>query len=527
MTKKIIQASERLVSKARQCEKQSDWQSAITFYRSALKLRPNYVEVHHNLAIALRHDGQGERALTSARAAAKIAPEHPTVHFSLGVSLEQMGRTTDAIDAYEKSVKLRPDYIAALSNLGRLLELQGKTVEAINVLERALAIAPSSTEAIVNLSNTYLSAGKPQKTIDLLQSLITGDTEKSDASLALAFNSLGVANHILDNKNHAIRYFRKAIEKNPHFAEAHENLAQTLLFQGEYKKAWVEYEWRWQNQSNAQSKRRFNGVSWNGEKLLNKTLLVHAEQGSGDVIQFARFLSMIDIQDGKLILACDTPLIDLLSTLSSVDKVININEKLPAYDRHVPLLSLPRILGISETNIPSSPYLSAKPSHVIDDTDKIKIGITWAGKPRHQSDPYRNRSCSIDAFKPLLSISGIELYSLQTGPNKTELKKINEANSIKDLSNNIQSFEDTAALIYNLDLVITIDTAMAHLAGSLGKTVWILLAKSSDWRWNVKHEKKNIWYPTARIFKQKSEGNWFEPLDDLTRELKKLIPSIR
>jgi len=228
----------------------------------------------------------------------------------------------------------------------------------------------------------------------------------------------------------------------------------------------------------------------------------------------------------NLILACHPTLIGLLSTLPSVDRVVDINEELPVYDRHVALLSLPRLLNITESNIPSSPYLIPNSSITINETNKIKIGLTWAGTPRHQSDPYRNRSCPVDAFKPLLNFSEIKLFSLQTGIRKIDLIKINKLRLITDLSHKIHSFEDTAALICNLDIVITIDTAIAHLAGSLGKTVWILLAKSSDWRWNTKSG-GNLWYPTARIFKQKFPGDWSGPINDLTKELKRLIPKIR
>ncbi len=523
MAKKITLAPEQLFLKAQISEKKRDWKSAINFYKSAVKLRPNYVEAHHNLAIVLRHEGQKEGALISAQTAANLTPEHPTIQFSLGVSLELMGKNKDAIGAYKKSLGLRPDYISALNNLGRLLDLQGLNQEAISVLKRSLAIAPNSTEAIINLSNAYLSVGKPEQTNKLLQPLISNKTDKSNTSMGIAYNSLGVAAQILNQTNQAVKYFKKAIEKISDFAEAHENLAQTLLFQGMYRKAWVEYEWRWKNQSNAQSKRKFNGSLWNGSDLSNKILLVHAEQGFGDVIQFARFLSLIDIQNGKILLACHPALINLLSTLPSVHKVVDINDALPTYNAHIPLLSLPRLLEISESNIPSSSYLTAKPSNVVEDTKKIKIGITWAGKPRHQSDPYRNRSCPIEIFEPLLNISGIKLFSLQTGPNKVELKKIDDTSLITDLSDGIESFADTASLICELDILITIDTAVAHLAGSLGKRVWILLSKSSDWRWNIR-DKRNIWYPTARIFKQRTEGNWSEPFDDIIAELKKLIP---
>jgi tetratricopeptide (TPR) repeat protein len=523
MANNVNHSSEQFFLKALNSEKKNDWQSAIFFYKSALKLRPNYSEAHHNLAIALRNVGQKADALTSALLAAKLAPTNPVIKFSLGVSLEQVGKTTEAISVYKNVIKLRPNYIAALSNLGRLLELQGCSIEAINLLKLALKKEPKSIEATINLANCYLSVGEPQKTIELLLSLFKKNKSIQVETQAIVLNSLGVASYILDSINKAATYFKKAIIKSPHFAEAHENLAQTLFFLDQYENGWVEYEWRWKNQSNAQSKINLTGSPWNGEQLNNKTLLIYAEQGFGDVIQFSRFLGMLNIRKDDLILACQPSLVNLLSTLSCIDRVININEKLPAYDRHVPLLSLPRLLNISKKNIPNSPYLSVKPNNSLGRKAGLKVGITWAGMPRHQSDPYRNRSCLIETFGPLLSITGINLFSLQTGSEKNALKKINSASSVTDLSHYIQSFEDTAVLIAELDLVITIDTAVAHLAGSLGKMVWVLLAKSSDWRWNTKH-KENIWYPTARLYKQESPGDWSGPINEIMRDLKKLIP---
>ena len=174
-------------------------------------------------------------------------------------------------------------------------------------------------------------------------------------------------------------------------------------------------------------------------------------------------------------------------------------------------------------NIPSAPYLSAFPKNILGDMTGLKIGINWAGMPRHQSDPYRNRSCPVEAFEPLISLHGVNFFSLQTGQHSTELGKINKTSSVKDLSAFIKSFKDTAALVNELDVVITVDTALAHLAGAMGKAVWVLLAKHSDWRWNTRY-KKNIWYPTARIFKQSTPGDWSDPLNNIVKELKKLIP---
>ena len=520
---KMTQAPEQLFTEAQQCEKQNDWSRAIELYRAALQIRPDFLEAHHNLAVALRHDGQAENALKSAQFAAALTPDHPTVQFSLGVSLEQVGHSDEAINAYSKSVDLRPNYIAALSNLGRLLEVKGRLAESIEILERALALAPSATAVLLNLANSALLAGNPQRTTELLKKLIENDPDISEISHSLASNSLGVAAHVMGERASAIAHFREAIATTPDFAEAHENLAQALLYEEEYEEAWLEYEWRWLNESNRQTKRKYTGPIWQGGKLDGQTLLVHAEQGFGDVIQFVRLLSLIDSEGGKVILACHAALTDLFLGVAGVDGVVDIDQEIPPYDAHVPLLSLPRLLNISRTNIPNAPYLLSNNASRDHDTSLLRVGIAWAGMPRHEFDPHRNRSCPVEVFEVLKNNSKLVLHSLQTGPNAFELDKINVPGSIIDLNPQIQTFRDTADLISNLDLVITVDTALAHLAGSMGKNVWILLATCADWRWQDKNQ-NNPWYPSARLFRQKTPGNWTDPLHDVMIEIQRLIP---
>ncbi len=519
----MTKALEHLFNDAQDREKQGDWPGAVELYRTALAIRPEFLEAHHNLAVALRHLCESDEALKSAEAAALLSPDHPTVQFSLGVSLEQTGQRDAAIVAYQRSASLRPNYIAALSNLGRLLEVSGRIFESIEILERALALAPSSSAVRLNLANSFLLGGKPAKSTELLQGLLQDGSEITDISRSLAENSLGVAAHVINDQTHAIGHFRAAIELAPEFAEAHENLAQALLFEEEYEEAWTEYEWRWRNESNRQSKRQYEGLSWNGADLSGQTLLIHAEQGFGDVIQFARFLPALDHQTGTLIFACHAALVDLFSAIDGFDFVIDIDGEIPDYDIHAPLLSLPRLLSITASNIPSTPYLAPEPPSREASSQPLKVGFAWAGMPRHEFDPHRNRTCPVESFIPLLDLPNIELFSLQTGPNALDLSKINESGKIIDLNSQIQSFNDTKELISGLDLVITIDTALAHLAGSMGKNTWILLATCADWRWQHENQ-ENPWYPIAHVFRQILPGNWDDPLDDVISELKRLIP---
>jgi len=513
----MVNSAESLFSKAQNCEKQTDWSGAVELYHAALQENPDFVEAQHNLALALRQLDQTDEALIWAEKAARSRADHPTIQFSLGLSLEQTGQVEPAIEAYRKAVTLRPNYTAALNNLGRMLEIAGNLPDSIELLERAIALAPSDSGVQQNLANSYLQGGQPDKSAALLQALIREDTNN-----ALAHNTLGVAGHVIGDKIQAISHFRNAIQIDPNFAEAHENLAQALLFEEEYQEAWAEYEWRWHNDSNAQSKRQYSGPAWNGQSLEGQTLLIYAEQGFGDVIQFVRFLSMIDKSDGRLILACHAALVELFSGLEAVDQVVDMKGEIPSFDRQAPLLSLPRILGIDGTGIPTAPYLSSTGADNGLDTAKFKVGIVWAGMPRHEFDPHRNRSIPVEALSPLLKLTEIQFYSLQTGIQTADLGKISGSNTIIDLEPRIYSFHDTAKLVSELDLVITVDTALAHLTGAMGKNVWILLATCADWRWQDK-DSKNPWYPTAHLFRQKIPGNWADPLDDVILQIRSLI----
>tara|TARA_B100000315_G_scaffold212156_2_gene209387 strand:+ start:8149 stop:9693 length:1545 start_codon:yes stop_codon:yes gene_type:complete len=514
----MVNSTETLFKDAQACEKQGDWSGAVALYQAALAESPDFVEAQHNLALALRQLGQSDEALKWAQSAAALRPDHPTIQFSLGLSLEQTGQIRLAIEAYRNSAALRPNYVAALNNLGRLLEVAGDIPDSIKILDRALAQAPSDLGVQLNLANSYLQGGQPEKSIELLQALISQDNQ-----IAAAHNSLGVAAHVTGDQRQAILHFREAIKLDPQFAEAHENLAQALLFEAEYEEAWAEYEWRWQNDSNTQSKRHLSEPVWHGESLAGRTLLVHAEQGFGDVIQFVRFLSSIEKSDGRLILACHAALVELFSDLDAVDQVVDMKDAIPQFDCHAPLLSLPRILGVDGTSIPNTPYIAPKLSGSGLAASKLKVGFAWAGMPRHEFDPHRNRSCPVEVFDSLTKLTEFEFYSLQTGPQAAELGKIGGSNTIIDLEPRIHNFNDTAKLVSELDLVISVDTALAHLAGAQGKKVWILLATCADWRWQHKVT-NNPWYPTARLFRQKSPGNWAYLLDDVIEEIRTLIP---
>jgi hypothetical protein len=312
---------------------------------------------------------------------------------------------------------------------------------------------------------------------------------------------------------------------NPDFADAHWNLSFALLLAGNYEEGWQEYEWIWRLKKPMHT---LPQPVWDGADIKGKRILLYAEQGFGDVIQFVRYAPMVAEKGAEVIVGCQKELKSLLKSLPGVSAVVAFGEALPHYDFQCPLPSLPRIFHTTLENMPSSvPYLHADFGSIAkwrdrlqNDTYSLNIGLTWAGSPGHLND--RNRSCPIDLFVPITRIDGVRLFSLQKDiPKQWTGSSLSEMDII-DYTGDMEDFSDTAGIIMNLDLVITVDTVVAHLAGALGKPVWTLLPYSPDWRWMLNRE-DSPWYPTMRLFRQPSPGDWISVISKVHYELHNVI----
>ena len=433
---------------------------------------------------------------------------------TVGRQLEASGRMGEAMAAFTQALALDPGYLPAASNLARLLVAQDKPRDAVRLLEPIAAGAPFDIALGVNYANALLGVGRAREAEQRLHAVVA----RPDAP-AQAHNSLGVACYVQRRFASAAESFTRAVKNVPQFAEAHENLAQAFLQLGRFDEAWAEYEWRWKNPSNALTKRIFAEPLWDGRPLAGRTLLLHGEQGLGDTIQFARFAALVPkdgaTEKGRLVLACQEALVPLMRGRAGLDEVLVLGEALPAFDCQAPLLSLPRLFGTTAATIPApSRYLGAEPDPDIAAERGVKIGVSWAGRARHTDDPHRNRSCDAAVFVRLGALPGAILYSLQTG---TEARESSRVGAI-DLAPRIAHFGDTARFVAAMDLVITVDTALAHLAGALGKAVWVLPPYAADWRWTRAGGVKR-WYPTARIFHQERPGDWNEVFDRVAAAL--------
>ena len=325
---------------------------------------------------------------------------------------------------------------------------------------------------------------------------------------AKAHSNLGVAYSDLGDLDKSIASYRRALEISPGFPEAHWNYAQVLLLKGRFEQGWIEYEWRWKWKDFPSLKRNFAQPLWDGSNLNGRTILLHCEQGLGDSIQFIRYAPMVARLGGRVVVECPPQLKRLFQGVSGIDRLAGHHGELPTFDVQAPLLSLPHIFKTDLETIPNTvPYLSppSEPLINLERGDGVRVGMVWAGKPTHIGDI--KRSVDLGHFTTIANMEGCIFYSLQVGERRQDIGQHDLNESLIDLGEDLADFAVTASAIEQLDLVISIDTAVAHLAGALGKPVWTLLPHMPDWRWMLDRE-DTPWYPTMRLFRQKKAGDW-------------------
>lgn len=463
---------------------------AIACYRRAVALKPDFAQAHNNLGIALRQQGQLEAAVASCREAVRLRPDLPEGHNNLGSALEETGRMDEAVACLEEALRLRPDFAKAHNNLAIAYWHQGRLEEAIASCHRAIELMPELSEAHNNLGNVLRDKG------------------------------------MLDE---ALASYEQAIVIKSDYADPYWNRSLIRLLQGDLTPGWADYEWRWKLASFVV--RKTDRPKWDGASLEGRTLLIDTEQGLGDTIQFIRYAQVVRERAGQVIVVCPKTLVRLLSSCAGIDQLLTQGDTLPAFDTHTPLLSLPFILGTTLDNIPAKvPYLTADAELVerwrgeIASFTGFKIGIAWQGSPKNRTD--RLRSMPLAEFEPLARAPGVRLLSLQKGLGTEQIAALNGRFDCVDLASRLDNeagpFMDTAAVMRHLDLVITCDSAMAHLAGALAVPVWIALPFSPDWRWMLGRD-DTPWYPTARLFRQAKLGEWAPVFERMAEELRGMV----
>ncbi len=446
---------------------------------------------------AWRALSQEERRALREREAARI--------FSEAAGAHQGGDLDAAIDGYNRSLFLNATIPDVYNNLGVALRSQGKLEASVACYRRSLVLRPGSASVYSNMGNALREMGRLQTSVAAHQQAI-----KLAPANPEAYYNLGLTLRDLGQVDQALACFGKTISLRADHVDCHWDRALTLLTKGDYGPGFTEYEWRWR--LDRSPPRGYSQPEWVGEALKGKTLLVHQEQGFGDMLQFARYLPMLKERTGgaTIVLEVQPELARLFSGIQGVDKVIDRGASLPKFDAYVPMMSLARIFGTTLETIPSDgAYLKAPEMETLKlppSLDKqFRVGIAWAGRPTHKNDA--NRSCDFTQFVELLGIPGITVYSLQKGPREADIKTFGCEGLIMNLAPRLRDFADTAAVLEQLDLVITVDTAVGHLAGALGKPTWVAVPFAPDWRWQLDAD-TTPWYPKHRLFRQAEPGGW-------------------
>jgi Flp pilus assembly protein TadD len=457
---------------------------AITAYRNAIAIKPDFFEAQNNLGIALRDFGQLDQAIAAHQSAVALEPQNPRAWNNLGVALSAKEEPTDAILAYRRAIELRPRYAQAFHNLGKAQAILDRFEEAISSFRRAIELQPDFAAAHGDLSNALKTQG---------------------------------------NLNAALDAAHRAVQLKPDSAESHCRLALMLLRTGDLERGWAEYEWRYR----ISIPWDFPHPRWEGDPLDGRTLLLHADQGLGDSIHFVRYARLIAARDGRIILRCQRQLAKLLKNFPGIHQTVSEDDPVPHFDVHCPLISLPVAFKTRLETIPSAgPYLRppaalsrAWAAHFDETDDRLRVGLVWAGHPSHSND--HNRSTCLDTFAPLSGAQNTVFYSLQIGAAGAEADDPPPGINLINLTSEIVDFADTAALIDHLDLVIAVDTSTAHVAAAMGKPVWLVLPFVAEWRWLIDRT-DTPWYPTMRLFRQPKLNDWRGAITLLLEPLRRL-----
>jgi tetratricopeptide (TPR) repeat protein len=539
--------------------RQRNFEEAIKMYRAGLGKSPQDAALHCALGAALAAAGRKPEARTAYRKALKYRPAFPEVLLNLGNLYYDEGGFVQAAECCRKALALRPGYVKAWCNLGNALQMLGQMRGATACYGRALAIDPKTVAAYHNMGNAWVALREYRKAEECFRRTL--DLEPKQAR---PFNSLGNAlfNQRRDDEAAAcyrraielepdygvahtnlgnvlmrlgdgpgmIRHYERAVELDPTSAGGHYNLALAWLRQGRYRESWPHHEWRWDFRELHLRKRRFAQPQWKGEALggalHGDTILLHAEQGLGDTLQFVRYAQLVAERGRRVVLEVQPPLKRLLKNLPGIDQVIAQGEALPEFDLHCPLMSLPLAFGTTLETIPGqSAYVRADGAEVEAARRRwkgegLRVGIAWAGNPQQRSDD--QRSMPLRSLLPLMEVPGVSWFSLQKGPGAQQMQGLREEFAVADASSACRDMAESAGLIATLDLVISVDTSIAHLAGAMGAAVWVALPRLADWRWMDECE-DSPWYPTARLFRQKSSGDWRALVERMREELQSIV----
>ncbi len=497
----------RIADKAFAAHRDGDLAQADRLSRAVLQRDPGNFAVLHLAGCVNRELGRPAEALRFLAAAVRRDAGSAAALSDLGLVQHRLERYADALASYDAALAITPDDCDVINRRAVALLRLDRPDEALAELDRLLAIAPGHTDALGNRGNVLLRLNRPDEAIASYDAArrIVGDTAQLLTNRAHALRRL-------DRLVDAILDLEAAVARRPDFAEAHFELAMARLARGDFPGGWSEYEWRWKTAAFAANARTFTSPLWTGaQDLAGKTILLHAEQGLGDTIQFVRYVPLVARRGATVILEVQPELVSLLTGCAGAAQVIARGRRLPRFDLHCPLMSLPRAFRTTADTIPAAvPYLQVPPARQRTWAARLPaqgplIGVAWAGRRTHHND--QNRSLPLARLAPLLRRPDARFVSLQRELRCGDEAILRECRGVRDLGGVPDDLADTAALIARLDAVIAVDTAVAHLAGALGKRLFLLLPFAADFRW-LRGRDDSAWYPTARLVRQPAFGDW-------------------
>ena len=529
--------------------------AAVSDYRKAIDLNRDYAEAHNNLATACIRRRRFDEGLACADRAIRIKPGLAEAHDNRGQALHELGRIAQALESYERAIAINPGLAGAYNNRGNSLLEAGKPEAALASFDTAIGIQPDFAEAHSNRGNALRALGQPEAALASCERAIA-----IKPRYAVAHNNRGIALRELHRLDAAIASFDRAIEIDPAYAEAFGNRGNALtdlkqidaalasydgairldpddaksqwnrslalLLAGDLEAGWPSYEWRWKRKEPAQHQRRFAQPLWLGEPSLSgKTILLHSEQGLGDALQFCRYAKPVHAMGAHVVLEVPRSLAAVLRGLEGVGEIIHRGSPPPPFDYHCPLLALPLALRTNLATIPRADrYLHADPAALAKWSARLgtasapRIGLVWSGSTIHTND--RNRSIPLAGL--LLHLPpGFEYVSLQKEVRPADAKVLASHPAIRHFGDALEDFADTAALCELMDLVVSVDTSVAHLAAALGRPTWILLPFAPDWRWLLERE-DSPWYESVRLYRQGADWNWEPVLRRIAGDISKI-----
>lgn len=517
---------------AEACIKEKKIDNAIQYYRKAIEYDPLCKQAHYAIGQAFLENNQFDEALESFKIVTSLDENNSDAYLNIAKIYVKKNDPTNAKEYFKHVINLNNTHKEALSELARILCDEQQYGESIQLLEKLQSLHPDDATVLFQLANTLNTAHYIDESLIIYNYL----HNKYPQSSAITYN-IAYTLKKLGRIDEALTFYDKTLILSPEHAEAHFSRGLAYLSIGQFREGWEEYEWRWKRDTQGMDKRNLSKPLWDGSDLHGKILLLHAEQGLGDTFQFIRYAKTARDKGATVIAAVQSPLVEILSLCPYIDRVISLTNPLPHFDVHAPLLSVPHILQTVEATIPCDiPYLYAH-AQLVDywreklSTDKnFKIGICWQGNPNYNTPFLRAvvaaKSIKLKQFEPLFTIEGISIYNLQKMTGEEQLNDIPTTWNLINFDENFDKihgrFMDTAAVIKNLDLIITVDTGLAHIAAGLGAQVWTFIPNPPDWRWMLERT-DTPWYPNMTLFRQSKPGDWDSVIQEIAQKLRALI----